>query len=297
MFESTPRPVFLVDEDGLLDSMNLSAAHFLGLGGDSGEMYYSEGHSTIDRKAKGLRKPFESYLPWLKEAVSSFSEGDFSSKRLEIETNFFGSNQYFEVFFARMLDVSGKFSGILTIIDDITKRKQLEFQLNYLATTDALTGANNRRHFLERAEDEVSRVKRYARPLSFLMLDIDHFKEINDTFGHAVGDDVLRALSSECKKLLRKTDIFGRVGGEEFAAILPETTLEVATQVAERIRQALAKVEIDGHGYSVLFTVSIGIVEQEYHQNLSDIMYSADKALYEAKKTGRNKVVIGNVKT
>lgn len=297
VFESTPRPVFLVDMDGLLDSMNLSAANLLGLGCNSGEIYYSGGHSTIDRKAEGLRKPFYEYLPWLKEEAISFSKANVLSQRLEVETDAFGANQYFDVFFARMLDVSNKFSGMLIMLDDITKRKKLEFQLNQLATTDTLTGANNLHRFLERAEEEVARSERYDKPVSFLMLDIDHFKKINDTFGHAIGDDVLRVLSAECLKLFRKTDVFGRIGGEEFAAILPETGLEGAIQVAERLRQDLAQLKVDGPDGSISFTVSIGIVERKDGQNLSDIMRFADKALYEAKNSGRNKVVAGNVRT
>jgi len=296
VFESTPRPVFLIDKEGLLDSMNLSATDLLGLGMDSGEMYYSGGHSTLNREAEGLRKPLDDYLPWLKEAVRSFSAGDALSHRLEIKIDSFGANQYFDVFLAHMLDVSGKFSGILIILDDITRRKQLEFQLNHLATTDALTGANNRHRFLERAEEEIVHSERYNRPVSFLMLDIDHFKIINDTFGHAIGDDVLRALSAECRKLFRQTDVFGRVGGEEFAAILPETTSETAVQVAERLRQTLAQLKIDGPDGSIAFTVSIGIVERKDGQNLSDIMYYADKALYEAKNAGRDRVVSWNGK-
>lgn len=296
VFESTPRPIFLVDRDGLLDCMNLSAADLLGLGMNSGEIYYSGGHSTLDLKAEGLRKPFGDYLPWLKEEASSFSAGEALSHRLEIRTDAFGANQYFDVFFAHMLDVSGKFSGILIILDDITRRKQLEFQLNHLATTDALTGANNRHRFLERAEEEIAHSKRYDRPLSFLMLDIDHFKIINDTFGHAIGDDVLRVLSAECRKLFRQTDVFGRVGGEEFAAILPETTAEGAVQIAERLRQTLAQLKVDGPDGCIAFTVSIGIAERKYGHNLSDIMYYADKALYEAKNSGRNRVVSWNEK-
>ncbi|MFU2209526.1 sensor domain-containing diguanylate cyclase [Solidesulfovibrio sp. C21] len=297
VFESTPRPVFLVDKEGLLDSMNLSATELFGLDMDSGEMYYSGGHSTLNRKAEGLRKPLDDYLPWLKEEVSSFSARDALSHRVEVRIDSFGANQYFDVFLAHMLDVSGKFSGILIILDDITRRKQLEFQLNHLATTDALTGANNRHRFLERAEEEIVHSERYGRPVSFLMLDIDHFKIINDTFGHAIGDDVLRALSTECRKLFRQTDVFGRVGGEEFAAILPETTAETARQVAERVRQTLAQLKLDEPDCDISFTVSIGIVERKDGQNLSDIMYYADKALYEAKNAGRNRVVSWEEKT
>ncbi|WP_428561120.1 MAG: diguanylate cyclase [Solidesulfovibrio sp. DCME] len=291
IFESIPRPAFLLDKDMLIDSINISAANLLGLTCDTVEIYYSGGHSTVGRKTEGHRKPLDAYLPWLTEEMNAFFTGDILSDRVEIKTNFFGENKYFDVFFSRMLDVSDKFSGILILLDEITERKKLELQLNHLATTDALTGVHNRHRFLERAEDEVYRSERYNRHLSLFMLDIDHFKKINDSFGHAIGDDVLRALSAECRKLFRQTDIFGRIGGEEFSAILPETTLEEAEQIAERLRQSLAQIKVDGLHDSISFTVSIGVFERKEGQNLSDILYYADKALYIAKNSGRNKVV------
>lgn len=295
VFESTPRPALLVDKDGLLDILNLAASNFLGLEKISGETYYSGGHSTANGTIKRLRKPFTDYFPWLKEEASLFSEGDLHFHRTEVKYESSGSSQYFDVFFAKMLDVSDKFSGILIILDDITQRKKMEIELSHLATTDALTGANNRHRFLERAEEEFVRSSRFNRPLSLLMLDIDFFKSINDTFGHAAGDDVLRVLSTTCRKMFRQIDIFGRVGGEEFAVILPETTVDVAASVAERLRQRLAQLRVEGYNGGITFTVSIGVVEREDGQNISDVMYYADKALYQAKNAGRNKVVVGKV--
>ncbi|WP_419786519.1 diguanylate cyclase [Pseudodesulfovibrio sp.] len=291
-FESSPRPTFLVDKDGLVDNLNLAAAKLLGLSVTSGEMYYSGGHSTMDRKAEGVCKPLIEYLPWIESEASAFAQGVASTQRIETDTEALG-RCFFEVFFARMLDVSGKFTGMIVVLDDITRRKQLEQKLNRLATTDALTGANNRHRFLERGEEEIARCKRYARPLAAMILDIDHFKNINDTYGHAAGDDVLRALSVECCNMFRQTDVFGRVGGEEFAAVLPETSLEEAVQVAERLRKVLGALEVNASGESITFTVSIGVVEYEEGQKLADVLYFADKALYEAKNHGRNQVVAG----
>ncbi|WP_035074478.1 sensor domain-containing diguanylate cyclase [Maridesulfovibrio zosterae] len=291
LFESTPRPAFLIDRKGLLDNLNLAAAQLLGLSKTSGEMYYSKGHSTLDKKVGVLHKPLRNYLPWIEKEATSFLQGNSSTQRIETNTDLFGAHKYFDVFFARMLDVSDKFTGILIIIDDITQRKQLEDQLSYLATTDALTGANNLHRFLERGEEEMEHAKRYERPLSLIMLDIDHFKAVNDTYGHAVGDDVLRSLSTKCREILRLTDLFGRIGGEEFAAVLPETDLEEARLAAERVRRALSQLKIDGPDSSISFTVSIGVVEREENKNLADVIQNADKALYEAKHMGRNRVV------
>lgn len=291
LFESTPRPTFFVDKEGLLGNLNLAASHLLGLGDISGEIYYSGGQSSPDRTVDDSLRPVTDYLPWLEDDTTEFRLGTLGSHRVEKETRCFGALRYFEVFFARMLDVSEKFSGILIIIDDVTERKMLEARLNHLASTDALTGANNRHCFLRRGEEEISRSQRYGRPLSLLMLDIDYFKKINDTYGHAAGDDVLRSLSLCCRKIFRKTDVFGRIGGEEFAAVLPETALAEAEPVAERIRQELEQLKIDSPEGCISFTVSVGVVERQGDQHLADVMYFADKALYRAKHLGRNRVV------
>lgn len=159
---------------------------------------------------------------------------------------------------------------------------------------DPLTGLYNRFAFKEILRQEIDRARRYDRHLSLLMIDIDHFKSINDQFGHLIGDQVLEEFADILKATFRKTDILTRFGGEEFAIILPETTVGHATMLAERVRKS-----IEGYNYSHLIgdkkiTVSIGISNYHTPGQKSDItlLHSADKALFAAKKEGRNKVCI-----
>lgn len=159
------------------------------------------------------------------------------------------------------------------------------------ARNDFLTGLSNRRYFIEQAETALAISERYARPLSVFMLDIDHFKKINDTYGHQVGDEVLRHLSEIMQEVLREVDIIGRLGGEEFAVLLPETTLDNAMKAAERLREkvSLHAVLLTG-GLPLHFTVSIGVaVLRSKGLNIDTLLNFADEALYEAKRE-RNKV-------
>ncbi len=176
---------------------------------------------------------------------------------------------------------------------DITDRKKMEEDLRRLATTDPLTGVNNRRRYTEISERELTRCKRYRHPLCVLMLDADHFKNINDTYGHEVGDRVLKALADACTGELRDVDVLGRFGGEEFTVTLPETPLETALEAAERLRVKLAETTVKlEDGQDISFTVSIGascLNGQE--EGLADLLNRADAALYNAKEQGRNKVV------
>ncbi len=123
---------------------------------------------------------------------------------------------------------------------DVTDRKNMELELERQAHIDYLTGINNRRHFMMLANNELRRDKRHHHDLSLLMFDVDHFKAINDQYGHQVGDHVLQKLVTECREHLRTEDIFGRIGGEEFAVLLPETGIEAAIEVAERLRMVTA---------------------------------------------------------
>ena len=182
-----------------------------------------------------------------------------------------------------------RMSGIHT---DITAQKVAEFELVRQAHIDYLTGFNNRGHFMQQAELELRRVVRYGSTLSIFMMDVDHFKKINDTYGHKVGDLVLQKLAAVCRDTLRMVDIIGRVGGEEFAILLPETAEQEAIRVAERLRQAIANVKIPlGHGLPLSITVSIGITSLMSKDDNIDVLLSfADKALYEAKNAGRNRI-------
>jgi diguanylate cyclase (GGDEF)-like protein/PAS domain S-box-containing protein len=185
-----------------------------------------------------------------------------------------------------------KIKHLLLLVSDITERKRMEEELRLLAFTDSLTGVNNRRRFLDLARNELSRVARNARPYCFLILDIDHFKDVNDTYGHEYGDHVLKKLAAVCLRELRGTDIFGRIGGEEFAAVLIETAPAKAMEVAERLRESVANEPVERNGQSIPITISIGIgFRRDADDTFHAIMRRADKALYAAKTQGRNRVV------
>lgn len=191
-----------------------------------------------------------------------------------------------------LLDLTADTVGVVESYKDITDRKQIEEELRRLATTDPLTGAFNRRQFMQRAQEEIDRSKRYNTPLTLLMLDIDHFKAVNDTFGHDAGDEVLKNLVAESLVLLRGSDIFCRLGGEEFAAILTHTAPEQGVLASERLRKALKALEVSTANGPVRFTVSIGVASlAQADLSLQQIMKNADNALYAAKNQGRDRVV------
>lgn len=182
---------------------------------------------------------------------------------------------------------------IFSVIRDITVTKKMETELRHLATTDPLTGANNRRYFIDHASTEVKRSCRYGIPLAALMMDIDHFKKVNDTYGHEVGDEVLKKLVACCLKELRETDIFGRFGGEEFAALLTQTDQEGALLVCERLNKHLGKMSIHTDQGDINITVSIGLSMLSVDEpSIDSLLKRADAALYRAKNSGRNQVVM-----
>jgi diguanylate cyclase (GGDEF)-like protein len=177
---------------------------------------------------------------------------------------------------------------------DITERKRLEAELKALASMDALTGLPNRRQFMARLAEELQRVQRkMTQSACVLMLDIDHFKQINDTYGHAGGDMALQHFAALMHAELRSIDSCGRLGGEEFAILLPGASLEAAQRIAERLRLKLAESSVEIDGKSVALTASIGIaLLHPADVNPDAVLQRADGALYEAKATGRNRVVV-----
>lgn len=180
---------------------------------------------------------------------------------------------------------------LYSVIHDVTKRIRLESEMKTLATTDALTGANNRHQFFESGSRELRRAERYKKPLTLLMLDIDYFKSINDSYGHQAGDVVLQELSKSATTMLRESDVFGRLGGEEFAVVLPETGLKRGMEVADRLRQRLAEMVVKVDGKEISFTVSIGAtLARRSDKVIEDVIKRADEALYKAKRMGRNRV-------
>ena len=175
------------------------------------------------------------------------------------------------------------------------KRAMLYQQVQRLAITDTLTGSLTRRHFLWRCQEEIKRSQKFGYPFSLLMLDIDHFKEINDHYGHLVGDVVLVEVVKCIKKNIREIDSLSRYGGEEFCVLLAETKKPEAKFAAERIRQAVENEMITAYDERVSVTVSIGIASfPEDSQELNTLIDKADTALYQAKQAGRNRVEVYN---
>ena len=181
---------------------------------------------------------------------------------------------------------------------------QLYEGVNALATTDSLTGLYNRYGLVQLGEHEIERALRFERPLAIILLDLDHFKAVNDTYGHPVGDRVLVELAKVCRDQLRKVDILTRYGGEEFIFILPETDLELAVQVAERLRNKVEDMSIPARlscanqsgpapVEMIKITASLGVVEMTPDiSSLAELIERVDLAMYDAKHTGRNRVAV-----
>ena len=188
------------------------------------------------------------------------------------------------------VDGQGNPAGFFILSVDVTERARLEERLNDLATRDPLTGALNRRAFLERAESALERCSRDGAPLSFVIVDLDHFKNVNDTWGHAAGDEVLKTLAETCRSVLRPADAFGRFGGEEFVALLPDADADDAADIAERLRRLTEESEIATPEGVIRVTLSAGYTTALPGDTPDDLVRRADAALYESKRSGRNRV-------
>ena len=221
-------------------------------------------HQAVEGVVLGVERPDEKGLVWL--LMSAFPEFGVDGSLVKVVANF----------------------------NDITQQKLLELELHQQAHIDFLTGLSNRRQFMLQAGTELARSVRYGKNLSLLMMDIDRFKEINDSHGHQIGDLVLKKLAEVCKGILREIDIIGRVGGEEFAVLLPETGEEAGAEAAERIRAAIESCTVPmSNGSPIRFNVSIGVASLSEQEHSVDVLIArADKALYQSKDAGRNRIQI-----
>jgi diguanylate cyclase (GGDEF)-like protein/PAS domain S-box-containing protein len=192
------------------------------------------------------------------------------------------------------VDASGRIRQVVVSFIDISERTQRTQQLEKLVLTDALTGLATRRHFIAAAEREIAACRRAGGELSLLVLDVDHFKRVNDDHGHAVGDSVLVQLGATARSVLRQADLAGRIGGEEFGVLLPQTGARGAHEIAERLRAAVAATPAGAAGgRPVSFTVSIGVATLEPgDESLAALMDRADQAMYQAKREGRDRVCV-----
>jgi diguanylate cyclase (GGDEF)-like protein len=167
-------------------------------------------------------------------------------------------------------------------------------ELERLANTDSLTGIWNRRYLFMIAEQEIKRIQRYNLAFSLLLIDVDHFKKINDNYGHNIGDEVIIFMTKIVTSNLRHADCFGRFGGEEFVVLLPETNMDEAIVVAERIRENISNQSITFEDQQISITISIGVSSYDVgDKSIDSIIQRADQALYQAKNQGRNRVVAG----
>ncbi len=192
-------------------------------------------------------------------------------------------------------DAGRRYLGRVWFFRDITVQKNHELALIQLSRHDPLTGAANRRYFFERAEEESMRARRYLQPLAVALIDIDHFKQVNDQHGHAAGDQVLRHLTQLSRELLRDADLLARIGGEEFAILMPSTNVHGARKLAERLRQMIAEQDVDLGGHRLRVQFSAGVTQlRDEDQSIEDCLRRADEAMYRAKQAGRNRVETGS---
>lgn len=296
IFESLGVPVILLDASGRVDLMNFAASQLLRGEGLPGGFYYDpERH----------KEP----LGVFDREIAQFCNACEAQSSFEAELLVDGQKRrVFVVRFRRMLDVSLKFVGISMILTDVTELKRsqqrlaelaLELQvanvkLEELARLDPLTGVFNRRVLMSRMTAEVDRCQRHATPLSLAILDLDHFKEINDTHGHLVGDQVLVAVSKVLLAGVRSTDCVARFGGEEFCILLSHSDSEGGQICTERLRHQIEKLAFQGKDDGRFgITCSIGLsVLSESIPDLSTLLGRADAALYQAKVRGRNQVCL-----
>ncbi len=261
----------------------------------------------------GTLKALQANLRHITWQTTMVAEGDFS-QRIEFMGEFSRSFNAMVVRLSQNWQELAKKEEELNKLNEelrqeITIRKEVEASLlkseeafRLMSITDSLTGLYNRRHFNRLAEEEVHRVLRFGRRLAAMMLDIDFFKRVNDTFGHPAGDIVLKQIAQATKEVIRTTDIPARYGGEEFVILLPETTGEAAAVIAERLRRLIEDTPIQTENGPITITASFGISDystgvvgtesKSNEQMLAEFIAAADKALYASKKAGRNRVTI-----
>ncbi len=280
LFESMQDVYYRTDTQGVVQHVGPGVRRVLGY-----EPHEIEGHTA------------ESYYPQSKDrdafkaAIMAHGEvSDFPGQMVRKD----GTVIDISISSHALFDHNGAFAGVEGLYRDVTQRKNLERELHRLATTDMLTGMANRRSFLEVAEATFQRARESHAPLTVLMLDLDHFKTINDRFGHLEGDRVLAEFARATKHQLRAGDTVGRLGGEEFGLLLPHTLPAEGADIANRILEAIRALELtdsNGRPYGVTTSMGLGTLSPG-DRSLHDLLDRADQALYLAKRRGRNQLAV-----
>jgi diguanylate cyclase (GGDEF)-like protein/PAS domain S-box-containing protein len=288
--KTLPDPIFIIDEFGKYLDV---------IGGKERSIYHS-GQFLIGKHLHEILPETlaDTFMQTIIEAIA-----DNTLKTIEYKlgpNDITGSpldgskgDQWFEGRVYPIKDKTHEIHSVIWLAINITERKEMEGQLKELSEKDAHTNAYNRKYFMQIFEQEFSIAKRYKTKLSILLIDIDHFKEINDTYGHDAGDVVLKRFVIFCEDNFRKSDLFARYSGEEFVVMLPSTPSLGAAIIAERIRANIEEMSVTYEKQTIRFTVSIGIsLILDSDTNSNALLSRADTALYSAKKKGRNRIEI-----
>lgn len=279
LLEAAPTPLIVSGlDDGIVRFGNKRAADMFALSADA----------LRGRRAVDFYEDNEERRRFV-ESLRKHGHVDDFAARLKTEKGTF----FWALLSARTMTLQGE--RVFTVgFADLTEQKEIEHQLRDLATLDSLTGVYNRRYFFDVAEKAIISAEQKGKPLCVAMFDADHFKKINDKFGHDVGDEALRLLTTICQREIRATDTIARYGGEEFVLLLPDANIATAKAVVERVRRALAEAPVTVNEQRIPLTVSVGLAERKAEEALDTLLRRADEAVYEAKRAGRNCVVLAS---
>jgi diguanylate cyclase (GGDEF)-like protein len=287
-----PDPVFIFTETG---------RYGLIVGGQDSTLYHEGSHLVGTRLHDVLPKD---KADWFLEQIRIALEGDsvhtveYALSGDDVQGLNSDEGPQGRLFFeGRIQPLSMDYKGeraVVWVARNITSRHALEEKLRRLSETDPLTGLFNRRKLMDRLEERFREFTRYGEDTALILFDADHFKRINDRYGHATGDDVLKRLGEVCAAQLRDVDLLCRIGGEEFAALLPKTDLSGAHWVADRLRLVMEQLTVE-EVQSTEITISVGVSEfASGDASVEDIIKRADDALYQAKREGRNRVCLAD---
>lgn len=288
VFDSLPQQIAVMDREGVIVQTNLAWRNYAISQGDMDLLAMEGGHYMTILGYMSGEEP--EVMAHVQDGLAAIHSGAMNFFQLDSPFYVQASNRWFML---RATPVHDEAKRVVISHDDVTTLKAAELASRTLANSDGLTGALTRRHFLELAELEVVRSNRYQSPLVLLMLDLDHFKLLNDQYGHAAGDAVLRGFVQTVRMLLRESDLIGRLGGEEFAVLLPNTTPGGGTALAQRIVEGIRTSPVAAEGQKIPYTVSVGAGYLTADLCLAGLLGQADRALYRAKNGGRNRLDVG----